>query len=76
MSVSSTDMAQLPGAPPVPPLAVMVPDPHPKAQPVDRRVLREVRRHERRRRRLSTLAGLAVLAAFLFATVVVLDMVR
>jgi hypothetical protein len=41
-----------------------------------RRALREERRLRRRQRRIYASVGLAILAAFLFATVVVLDMVR
>jgi UDP-N-acetylmuramyl pentapeptide phosphotransferase/UDP-N-acetylglucosamine-1-phosphate transferase len=46
------------------------------APTLDRRAVRDRRRRERRLRRLYTLGGLAVLAAFLVATVVVVDMVR
>ena len=46
------------------------------ADPSDRRAMREGRRRERRRRRLYALSGVAVLAAFLFATVIVMDVVR
>lgn len=42
----------------------------------DRRAVRHRRRRERRLRRLYTVGGLTVLAAFLVATVVVVDMVR
>jgi hypothetical protein len=42
----------------------------------DRRTVRNHRRKSRRVRRLYALAGIAVLVAFLVATVVVVDMVR
>ena len=45
-------------------------------RPADRRAVRDARRRARRARRLYALLGLAVLAAFLVATVVVLDMVH
>ena len=45
-------------------------------RPADRRAVRNARRRARRLRRLYALSGLAVLAAFLAATVVVLDMIR
>ncbi len=41
-----------------------------------RKTVRDARRRARRARRLYTLGGLAVLVAFLAATVVVVDMVR
>jgi hypothetical protein len=48
----------------------------PEHRQSDRKAMREVRRRERRRRRLYALSGVIVLAAFLAATVLVLDLVR
>ncbi len=42
----------------------------------DRRAVRDARRRTRRLRRLYALGGLVVLAVFLAATIVVVDMVR
>jgi hypothetical protein len=42
----------------------------------DRRAVRDARRRTRRLRRLYALGGLLVIAAFLAATIVVVDMVR
>lgn len=80
MSTSTMDTAQLPVAVVVAP--VDVPEwpapvrPSTAADPRGRRALREARRKERRARRLVAAGGLAVLAAFLSATVVVVGVVR
>lgn len=49
---------------------------HEGAAAPDRRAVRDARRRERRLRRVYALSGLAVLVAFLAATVIVVDMVR
>jgi hypothetical protein len=43
---------------------------------LDRRAVRNAKRRARRQRRVYAMGGLAVLAAFLAATIVVVDMVR
>ncbi|MGH8989285.1 MAG: hypothetical protein ACRDXC_11965 [Acidimicrobiales bacterium] len=48
----------------------------PRAKEPDRRALRRARRRARRSRHLYALSGLAVLAAFLVATIIVVDVVR
>ncbi len=47
-----------------------------RPQAVDRRTARDARLKARHKRRLYALGGLAVLAAFLAAAVIVVDMVR
>jgi hypothetical protein len=72
MRTSVTDTDELPLLAPDAPVA----RPQARHPSTDRRAVRHARRRARRTRRLYALGGLAVLAAFLAATVVVVDMVR
>lgn len=83
MSASITDTAELPVALAAPVGALDATPPASEALPsgdagdrADRRQVRAERRKARRARRLFTLGGLAVLAAFLSATIAVLGAVR
>jgi hypothetical protein len=80
MTVRPSEVAELPSTSPSGPVVVFVPDPRGRGKGTpgssDRRALRARRRRVRRVRRLYAAGGLAVLAAFLFATVAVLDVVR
>lgn len=72
MRTSVTDTDELPLLAPETPVA----GPHVRRPFQDGRGVRQARRRARRMQRLYALGGLAVLAAFLAATVIVVDMVR
>lgn len=72
MKTSVTDMDELPMLAP----EVAVAGPEGRSPTLDRRAVRNARRRARRVRRLYAFGGLAVLVAFLAATIIVVDMVR